>query len=139
MKEEELEPKELEPAPINVARASNKELHNTPISSKNSSTITKEMLKREKRIILTINSTEKDKGAVFVGINGHAYNIPRDKPVEVPESVVAALKEAKIKEYHIKLDFKGGDKPDVTTQEVSRFGFSSSPAPEPEKADIKKA
>ena len=48
-------------------------------------------------------------------------------------------KEAKIKEYHIKLDFKGGDKPDVTTQEVSRFGFSSSPAPEPEKADPKKA
>lgn len=139
MKEEELEPKELEPAPINVARATNKELHNTPISSKNSSTMTKEMLKREKRYILTINSTEKDKGAVFVGINGHAYNIPRDTPVSVPESVIECLKEAKIKEYHIKLDLKGGDKPDVTTQEVSRFGFSSAPAPEPEKVETKKA
>lgn len=138
MKEEELEPKELEPAPINTARASNKELHSAPIGSKNSSTITKEMLSREKKYILTINSTEKDKGAVFVGINGHAYNIPRDIPVTVPYSVVEALKEAKIKEFHVKLDPKGNDKPDISSQEVSRFGFSSAPVPEPEK-DAKKA
>lgn len=139
MNEEELEPKELAPAPINVARASTPELHKTAISSKNSTTMTKEMLNRDKKYIVTINSTEKDKGAVKVGINGYIYNIPRDKPVTVPYSVVKALEEAKIKEYHVKLDFKGGDKPAITSQEVSRFGFSSAPAPEPEKAEGKKA
>jgi len=53
----------------------------------------------EKRCLLTINSTSESDGtdAVFLSVNGRAYQIPRDKEVNVPESVVSVLQDAVVR------------------------------------------
>ena len=130
MPEEELE--ELPAAPVNLNKVPTAELKNIPMASNSAASVTKELLGREKMVLLKINSTEKDKKAQFVGINGHTYLIPRDKYVKVPVSVVAALEEAKITEYHVKSDPSGNaDGAEVTSSEVSRFGISTKPVEEP--------
>ena len=46
--------------------------------------------------IVTIQSTNDDGGgdAVFVSLNGYAYQIPRDKPYRLPSEVVQVLRDA---------------------------------------------
>lgn len=48
----------------------------------------------ERRVLLTIHPSGEDGGtdAVFLSVNGYAYQIPRGKPFEVPYIVVGALK-----------------------------------------------
>ena len=73
------------------------------------------------RAELTINSGEGEVGkqAVFLGINGHGFNIPRDKTVNVPKEVVDQLDNCTMTIYE---STTGG-----ATQEriVKRFAYSS--------------
>ena len=132
MSNEHPETEEIEEAPINVAKAPTKELHQIPISNKNNITITKEMLKREKKVMVKIASTERDKHAVKVGLNGHTYQIPRDKWFAVPGAVLALLDEALVTDYSVELE--GPNRGKVTTSEVQRFGVQSKPVEEAPEA-----
>jgi hypothetical protein len=67
---------------------------------------TKEMLANQKRFIIKIPATEKDKTAVKIGINGHHILIPRDIESEVSQSVLNVLNEC-IEEHLFPMD---GDK-----------------------------
>jgi hypothetical protein len=51
-----------------------------------------------KRCMLTVFATEGDGGtdAVFVGLNGYAYQIPRDEAWEVPAEVAQIIADAKV-------------------------------------------
>lgn len=123
---------DIEEAPVNAAKAPTKELHQMPITNKNNITITKEMLKREKKVMIKIGSTERDKHAVKVGLNGHTYLIPRDKWFPVPGAVLAVLEEAQITEYSVELE--GPNRGQVNISETPRFGVQSKPVEEPEAA-----
>jgi hypothetical protein len=63
---------------------------------------TKEILDKQKKYKILIPSTEADKSAIQVAINGYAYNIPRDKVVELPESVIDILNNAAYTTYDVK-------------------------------------
>lgn len=121
-KEEEL--KDLPEAPINLAKTPTAELKNTPITTTNSASITKEIQKREGKVMVMIASTERDKHAQFVSVNGRAYNIPRDKWWPVPMSVLNVLQNSKITEITIKADPSKNDKPVMELSEVNRFSLS---------------
>jgi formylmethanofuran dehydrogenase subunit B len=73
-----------------------------------------------KKRTVTIHPTNDEGGsdAVFLAINGYAYQIPRGIPVEVPDEVVQVLKNAK---QELMSFGKGGE---VTTRETQRFPFS---------------
>lgn len=73
-----------------------------------------------KRLRLTIQSGEGAVGrqAVYVGVNGVGFNIPRDTPVDVPEEVVQQLKNCVQTVYES--DEKGGTR----EREVSRFSMT---------------
>lgn len=116
---------DLDETPVNVAKAPTKELHQMPITDRNNITMTKEMLRREKKVRIKISSTERDKHAVCVGLNGHVYQIPRDKWFDVPGAVLAVLEEAQITDYSVELE--GPNRGKVTVSEVSRFGVQSKP------------
>ena len=49
-----------------------------------------------KREIVTIHIGQDDAGsdAVFIGHNGYAYQVPRNKPVSLPTEVVQILRDA---------------------------------------------
>ena len=51
-------------------------------------------LAEQPKVRLTIPSTERDREDVTVTINGYAYQIKRDVPVEVPQSVLCVLQDA---------------------------------------------
>lgn len=53
------------------------------------------------REIVTIHSSPDDNGsdAVFVSLNGYSYQIPRDKPCEVPTEVVDILRNSVVSSY----------------------------------------
>lgn len=57
-----------------------------------------EDMRPEKRVRVTLHSDGTPTGnqAQFVAVNGYAYQIPRDTPVDVPEEVVEALQNAKM-------------------------------------------
>lgn len=131
------ETEEIEEAPINATKAPTKELQQMPITHKNNITITKEMLKREKKVMIKIASTERDKHSVKVGLNGHTYLIPRDKWFAVPGAVLALLEEAHITEYSVELE--GPNRGQVTSSEVQRFGVQSRPVEEAPAPDAKPA
>ncbi len=98
----------------------------TPISTDNSSEKTKEMLASQKKYKLIINSTERERTSVKIGINGYVYNIPRDVEVIVPEAVVQSLKEAS---YEVYKQVEGEDKTSMETKKeiVHRFPFQATP------------
>lgn len=122
----------VEAPPVNVKKASTQELKATPLGTSNVESVTRELLARDKKVMLKINSTERDKHAVFVGVNGRAFNIPRDTWVTVPAAVVKILENSKTMEYHVKADPKtAGERASLNPQEVSRFAFSVKPVETP--------
>ena len=88
------------------------------ITSENMASLTKEILSTEGKYTVVINSTERDKEPVFVAINGHTYNIPRDTEVELPDSVVRVLSDARVTVYIV----VPGHTP--SAREVNRFSYS---------------
>ena len=111
---------ELGKVPVNAKKATPEQLRTVPLNSTNEDSVTKKILASEKKFKITIPSTEKEKEAVLVGINGVFYNIPRDKEVEVPASVVHALKNAVTMTYRIIQD-KDADGAKVIEQPVARI------------------
>jgi hypothetical protein len=77
------------------------------------------------RMILTIHSgsDEASKQAMFVGLNGVGYLIPRGKPWNVPVELVQVLADAK--ETHYARNERG----EQVVSEVPRVAFSAMPAP----------
>jgi hypothetical protein len=75
------------------------------------------------KVELVINSGDGAAGkqAVFVGINGFGFNIPRDTPVHVPQEVVDQLANCMETQYE---SIEGGK---VVEREVRRYAFSSRP------------
>lgn len=69
---------------------------------------------------IVIHPSEGDGGsdAVFVSINGYAYQIPRNETYEVPAEVVEVLRNAK----QTKLSFGEGGK--IVEQTLPRYAFS---------------
>lgn len=76
----------------------------------------------EKRRTITIHASDADGGneAVFVSVNGVAWQIPRGKPEKVPEEVIHALELATVTTY------KSGNDGKVKEQSTPRFAFSVS-------------
>jgi len=134
MNEELLDTEGLPAPPINLAKSTDKDLKNIPINSSNAAAVTGEMLNRDDRVMVKINSTERDKHAVFVGINGRNWNIPRDVWCKVPRAVLGVLDNAKIREYSVKADPTKSAQAEVTSTEVSRFAVSSKPVETPAEA-----
>jgi hypothetical protein len=71
--------------------------------------------------VITIHSSDGEAGgdAVFLGHNGYAYQIPRDKPFPVPAEVAQILRDAKVSTY---VTGEGGV---VTERHRPRYAFSS--------------
>jgi len=134
MNEKEMDDPIKETKP-NPSRATTQELKNIPIGSANSQSVTKEILKRSPQVMLRIASTERDKHAQFVSINGVAYNIPRDTWVKVPREVVTTLEEAMITEYEVKADPTKSENATVSSSEVARFSMQTKPVEEPAKPE----
>jgi hypothetical protein len=86
---------------------------------------TKRDLHNSKLYHLTINSTEKDKYAVPVGINGHIFNIPRDIQVIVPEQVVQVLQHCIVDDFALEKSENGMIKMKET--KYNRIPFSAMP------------
>lgn len=122
---------EVAPAKINIGKASTQELKNIPVVSDTSEAVTRELMKRGGKVKIKINSTERDKSAVFVGVNGRGFNIPRDTWVEVPVCVLGVLENAMIREYRVKADPKSSDQAEISSNDVARFGISTKPADVP--------
>ena len=76
-----------------------------------------------KKETITIHSSSEDGGsdAVFVGINGYAYQIPRDKPFVVPTEVAQVLRDA------VTTTYKPGANGAVAERQMPRYAFSTSP------------
>jgi hypothetical protein len=74
-----------------------------------------------KKRVVTIHPTNDEGGsdAVFLSLNGYAYQIPRGTPVEVPEEVVQILKNAKMEIMSF------GKDGEVIVRETQRFPFSA--------------
>ena len=84
----------------------------------------REVVSKQKKYKIMIPSTEREKDAVQVGINGYVYNIPRDKTVEVPEAVIEVLNNAVYTVYTQKKRDEGeGD--EWISNEVRRFAYQS--------------
>ena len=71
------------------------------------------------RAIVTVQQGEGELGrqAVFLGINGHGYNIPRGVPVELPVEALAVLENAMQTTYE---NIEGK----MTEREVPRYGMT---------------
>lgn len=83
-----------------------------------------EELHGQKKIKIMIASTERDKEAVTVGVNGYHYNIPRDQWVEVPESVIEVLNNSKMTTYTQKKR-EAGEGNEMVAVDVARFPYQT--------------
>ena len=92
-----------------------------PNTSASSVSNTKEIQSKERRFVIKISATERDKNAVPVGINGHVFLIPRDIESEVPMSVIHALDECV--ETHIFMVEGGVDGQKKEERNVMRFPY----------------
>lgn len=119
---------ELTAPKVDHKKAPNAQLSATPITPENSTTLTKEMLNRQKKYRVKVHSTERDKHPVKVGINGYMYLFPRDKWVVVPEAVKACLDEAQIKDYSVELE--GPERSKIVATDVNRFSYQAEEAKE---------
>lgn len=81
-------------------------------------------LKQQRKVTILIPSTEREKDAVVVGINGYVYNIPRDRECVVPEAVVHVLNNAVITDYELQKRPVGQDGNEMVERKVQRFAFS---------------
>ncbi len=72
-----------------------------------------------KRVTVTIHQGEGELGrqAVFLGLNGHGFNIPRGVPVDLPVEAVEILDNATQTVY----ENMGGQ---TTEREVKRFSYT---------------
>jgi hypothetical protein len=70
---------------------------------------------------VTIHSGQEDGGsdAVFIGHNGYAYQIPRDKPFTVPTEVAQILRDSVVTSY------KAGAGGTFTERKTPRYAFSA--------------
>lgn len=77
---------------------------------------------KAKRRNLVIHQSDAEDGdrAVFVGVNGYGYHIPRGKTVSVPEEVIEALNNAVVTRY------TSGKNGQVTAMDAPRYAFSVS-------------
>ena len=85
---------------------------------------TRRVLRAQKKRKIVIPSTEREKDAVVVSINGYVYNIPRDKEVEVPDGVIEVLRNARIKSYSVRKR-EEGEGNELIEQEVARVPFQT--------------
>lgn len=71
--------------------------------------------------VVTVHPTNDEGGseAVFLALNGYAYQIPRGIPVEVPEEVLQILKNAKMEIMSF------GKNGEIVVRETQRFPFSA--------------
>lgn len=74
-----------------------------------------------KKSIVTIHPTDGEGGtdAVFVSLNGYAYQIPRGEPQEIPSEVLGILKNAQTTTYRV--DPRTSD---VTERTVPRYAYT---------------
>jgi len=86
---------------------------------------TRDILNKQKKYKIMIPSTERERDPVQVSINGYAYNIPRDKEVAVPQSVLEVLNNASHTVYTIKKRAEGEEGNELVPQEVRRFPYQS--------------
>lgn len=84
-----------------------------------------DILSKQKKHRIAIPSTENDKTAVTVGINGYVYNIPRDIEVELPEDVIGILKNAHYTYYVQKKREDGEEGNEMIPQKVQRFAYQT--------------
>ena len=115
---------ELSEVKVDEKKASVESLKQVPQGSANSNSITKKILDADRKVKLMIPASEKEKSAVFVSVNGVAFNIPRNQWVEVPYSIVAVLENAKCTEYTVQ-ELKGSDSAIVSATDVSRIPFQT--------------
>lgn len=87
-----------------------------------------DVLKKQKKVRIMIPSSEKERDAVQVGVNGYIYNIPRDVEVDVPEAVIEVLNNAKITSYSLKPRTEGEGN-EMVPQEVRRIPYQTVSAP----------
>jgi len=118
------EPKKDEATPVNpqepvLEQAPKKETASDVVKAEARAA---KQLKEQKRVWLTINSTENDSSKVMIGVNGHAYRINRDVPAFVPVAVVEALKLASQPKATTETLPNGQIK--VTYKDVRRFSFT---------------
>jgi len=76
----------------------------------------------QKQYTILIPSTQDDKSDVVVGVNGYVYQIQRDKPVKVPESIVSVLRNAKMTLYKTQKR-EDGEGVDYIPYDVNRIAF----------------
>jgi len=72
----------------------------------------------KRTITIHADNSEGGNDAVFVSVNGFAYQIPRGKPFEVPVEVIKVLEDAKL---DIMSPAPGGS---VNVRTAPRFAFS---------------
>lgn len=74
-----------------------------------------------KKAVVTIHPAEGEGGtdAVFVSLNGYAYQIPRGEPQEVPAEVLEILRNAQTTTYRV--DTKSGN---VEERTVPRYAYT---------------
>lgn len=58
---------------------------------------------RKERVIIAKDPLNKDDNYVVVGINGYNYQIEREKPVELPISVIRLLEQSHSPSYNVRL------------------------------------
>ena len=113
---------EVAPAPINMEKATREQLVKEPIVSGNAASITKAMLAKEKKVLVKIASTEHEKHAVYVAINGVNRLIPRDKWFPIEPCFVQELENCQQAMYTVKLM---DGRSETIEEEVGRFSISS--------------
>ncbi len=84
---------------------------------------TGELLKKQPRVKIIIQSSERDKGPVDVAINGYAFRIKRDEEVEVPEDVLKVLDNAIMKIYD-QVKREDGEGMQLVERKVKRFPYT---------------
>lgn len=80
-------------------------------------------LHSQRKIKINIPATESEKDDVFVQINGYAFLIKRGVDVEVPESVVGVLEDAKIMTY-TQVSRADGEGKELVGMETQSIPFS---------------
>lgn len=86
---------------------------------------TRDLLKKQKHYLIKIPSTETQKEAVQVSINGYAFNLPRDKEVEVPQAVLNVLNDAVVTYYEL-LNREQGEGMEMVEHQTQRFPYQTS-------------
>ena len=118
---------DLEPAKLNIDRMTVEQLRKLPMTSTNSTAITRLILAKQPKIEIKIPSTDKDKKPFYIAINGHNFHIPRDKWWAVPEDVVKHM-ENMVQTVYLTSEKKDADGRMVTeSQTIQRVGYQTRP------------